>query len=498
MDIFTVLKEHEKHAVKIDELTISNDYEGLKLYLDQFTDITFPYDEPESSCMLYYLGTGYGTLATHYQKDDLTSKDATEYRKRSFSYLRKAIELFEIHGNNLILLLRAYTNYANELDSCGRVIEAIRIYRKALALAPKFSMARGNYGRALQFYANKVNDSGHYKELHHFAYQSMAKALKNPDGSLYKDAIIYFDKKLKEYETLQDKTILSKPIIFKKYALGKSDERDYRLWCLEHHLFLNPLNDLIELESAFAHDPLTITTYTEDSTKDEETSNETLTPPKWFAMLNQLKEEYIYARYLCYEGTQKQNIPHYADKDVKLTLSSYDYVNYSIRLEQLKASYRSLFSIFDQVAFMINEFWQLGFSEREADAHHIFAKCDKYPNENVALKALYWSYLDFYEKFGISDNAVEKDLKILRNAFEHKFVKVHEYPCTNKMEIAADRFYHISEENLVKCTLRLLELSREFIMELVYAIGIEESKKTHDKSNVLKLDLADYDDNWKI
>ena len=498
MDISTVLKEHEKHAVQIDELTIANDYDGLKVYLEQFADITFPDDEPESSYMLYYLGTGYGTLATYYQKDDSTSKDATEYRKRSFSYLRKAIDLFETHGNNLILLLRAYTNYANELDSCGRVIEAIRIYRKALALAPKFSMARGNYGRSLQFYANKVNDSGHYKELHHFAYQAMIKALENPDDSLYKEAQLYFHKKIKEYEAIQDKSILSKPIIFKKYALGKYDERNYRLWCLEHHLFLNPLNDLIELEFAFAHDPLTITTYTENSAIDGETSVEDCNPPKWFAMLNQLKEEYISARYLCYEGSQKQCLPHYADKDVKLTLSSYDYVNYSIRLEQLKSSYRNLFSIFDQVAFMINEFWQLGLSEREADAHHVFIKCDKYPNENVALKALYWSYLDFCEKFGISNNAAEKDLKILRNAFEHKFVKVHEHPCTNKMEIAADRFYHISEEDLVQYTLRLLELSREFIMELVYAIGIEESKKTHDKSNVVKLDIADYEDNWKI
>lgn len=397
MDISTVLKEHEKHAVKIDELTISNDYEGLKLYLDQFTDITFPYDEPESSCMLYYLGTGYGTLATHYQKDDLTSKDATEYRKRSFSYLRKAIELFEIHGNNLILLLRAYTNYANELDSCGRVIEAIRIYRKALALAPKFSMARGNYGRALQFYANKVNDSGHYKELHHFAYQAMAKALKNPDGSLYKDAIIYFDKKLKEYETLQDKTILSKPIVFKEYGLGKSDERDYRLWCLEHHLFLNPLNDLIELESAFAHDPLTITTYTENPSIDGQMSDENFNPPKWFAMLNQLKEEYIYARYLCYEGSQKTRGRHYADKGVKLTLSSCDYVNYSIRLEQLKSAFKNLFSIFDQIAFVVNEFWQLGYTEKQADGNRVFTKCKKYPNNNVSLQALRWSYIEFYD-----------------------------------------------------------------------------------------------------
>lgn len=326
----------------------------------------------------------------------------------------------------------------------------------------------------------------------------MVKALENPDDSLYEEATLYFKRRIKEYELLHDKSILSKPIVFKKCALGKPDERDYRLWCLKHHLFLNPLNDLIELESAFAHDPLTITTYTEDSSIDEQTSDENFNPPKWFAMLNQLKEEYTYARYLCYEGSQKIRKPHYADKGVKLTLSSYDYVNYSIRLEQLKSSFKNLFSIFDQVAFVVNEFWQLGFSEKQADANRVFTKCNNYPNNNVSLQALRWIYIEFQEKFGISGSASEKDIKDLRNAFEHKFVKIHEFPCSNKMEIASDRFYHISEEALIKYTLRLLELSREFIMELVYAIGIEESKKAHDTNNAIHLDISDYNDEWKI
>jgi hypothetical protein len=70
-------------------------------------------------------------------------------------------------------------------------------------------------------------------------------------------------------------------------------------------------------------------------------------------MLNQLKEEYIYARFLCYDGSEKIKDLHYADKEVKLSLSDYDYVNYSIRLEQLKSAFRLLFSIFDKVAFFV-------------------------------------------------------------------------------------------------------------------------------------------------
>lgn len=57
--------------------------------------------------------------------------------------------------------------------------------------------------------------------------------------------------------------------------------------------------------------------------------------------------------------------------------------------------------------------------------------------------------------------------------------------------------YHISEDELKKQTLHLLKLAREWIMELVYAIGIEESKK--DKKNgTISLNICDFDDKWKI
>lgn len=285
-------------------------------------------------------------------------------------------------------------------------------------------------------------------------------------------------------------------IIFDSYDLGDVDERRYREWCLKNHLFLNPLNDLIKLEMVFAHDPLTITQYTECVERDNVESRSKGEPPKWFSMLNQLKEVYIYSRFLCYEGTEKIREVHYADKEVTLSLSSYDYVNYSIRLEQLKSAFKNLYSIFDQIGFAINEFWCLGFKERLANAAHIFT-CEHYPKCNIALTALYWSYCEFREKFGNADSASERDLKILRDALEYKFIKVHEYPYTGKLQIEYDSFYHISEDELKKQVLRLLELTREWIMEFVYAIGIEDSKRDKGK-NAIQLYIRDFDDEWKV
>ncbi len=327
--------ECEEYGREIDRLTIARDYGGLKTLLVELEKFSAEHDTPEYAPIFYYLGTGNGILSDYYRRiEGATGSQKPEiinYQRLSLYYFRKALDFSEQYGYNQALLFCIYTNYANQLDSCGRVIEALRIYRKAIVLNSTFSMAMGNYGRALKFYANMVNDSGHYNDLHCFAYQAMKKAIEIRDPNLHEEAIAYFEKILSEYEELSPKEYLNRPITFKDYDLGEIEEKEYREWCLRKHLFLNPMNDLLNRENAFAHDPLTITTYTEHVDYNGTEARSNGNPPKWFSMLNQLKEEYIYARFLCYEGSEKAGELHYADKEVKLSLSSFEYVNYSIR-----------------------------------------------------------------------------------------------------------------------------------------------------------------------
>jgi len=484
----------EEFGKEIDRLTDLKNFEALNEYLVQVEKFSSAHSSTEYAPIFYYLGTGKGVLADLLRKKGGSDPEVAELRKWSLYYMRKALDSIESLENHHSLLLSLYTNYANALEASGRVIEALRIYRKAIGLNPRFGMAIGNYGRALSFYANLVNDSGHYKELHCYAYQAITQALENRDSNMHGSAIKAFEKMITNYDSVMEKGYLLEPIIFNKFDLGEQEEQAYRVWCLENHLFLNPLNDLITQENAFAHDPLTITQYTENVTRDGEDTERSGMPPKWFSMINQLKEEYIYARFLCYEGCAKTTELHYADKEVKLALSC-DYTNYSIRIDQLKSAFKNLFAIFDQIAFFINQFWRLGLSEREADAAHVF-RHKSFPTDNVALTALFWSHCEFCEKFGNAEVASERDLKILRNALEHKFVKVHDYFQGDKLQIENDCFYHISEDGLKKQVIRLLELAREWIMELVYAVGIEESKNVSE-GIAIHLDVLDFDDNWK-
>lgn len=159
---------YETIAKEIDRLTDATDFDGLKVYVSQIEAVD-PSDALfANGQVFYYLGTAFDTLSCWQYKSQGEQENASfeEYKKKSLFYLRKSIERLETDKEQKQLLLCAYTNYANALDSCCRVIEALRIYRKAIQLHPAFGMAWGNYGRALQFYANTVNDAGHRSELH--------------------------------------------------------------------------------------------------------------------------------------------------------------------------------------------------------------------------------------------------------------------------------------------------------------------------------------------
>lgn len=496
-----IQKRITEYGKRIDQFSIEHNYEKIDECLNEME--LFVKNEPEAMldpAIFYFLGTGYGIHSDYLVRTEkkYTDSDVVNFRQRSMYYFRRAYFLLEgadaKYDNRL--QLRILTNYANELDTVGRVIEALRIYRKVLAINENFAIARGNYGKALQFLANLVNDNEHYKDIHCFAYQAIKQAVSIEDQDLHEQAIEAFQKIISNYETIMEKEVLNSFIDYKEYLLGDGEEKEYREWCLTKHLFLNPMNDVIDSYSAFAHDPLTITIYTEDIHHTDSVMGNSGEPPRWFAMLNQLKEEYVYARYLCYEGMEKYQEVHFADKEVKLSLGSFDYSNYSIRIEQLKSAFKNLYSMLDQICFFINDFWQLGLKERKADAYNV-CKSKKYPKDNVALTSLYWVLCEFYEKYGGAENASEKELTVLRNAIEHKFIKVHEYDWNRKLYLEKDGFYHVSEDKLKKSVMRLLELVREALMYLVYAIGVNESQKEKQSENAVTMSIVDYSDEWK-
>lgn len=294
-----------KYGEKIDKLLDLHDYNSLYECLGEIK--IFAEQNEEAGCdatIFYILGTGYAEYSNYIVRSGQkhTDTEVINLRRWSMYYYRKSISLLENSDySNCDLELRLLTNYANVLDASGRVIEALKIYRRVLQLDGSFSMGIGNYGRAIQFLANMVNDEGHYNDLHCYAYQTLKKALNIKSKEMHEQAEAVFSRVVDEYEDISNKNILNEPVSYKKYSLGCAEEAKYRKWCLKNHLFLNPLNEMIEERSAFVHDPLTITSIKEDIECADSVNGNPAEPPKWFAMLNQLKEEYVYARFVMKE-----------------------------------------------------------------------------------------------------------------------------------------------------------------------------------------------------
>ena len=112
------------------------------------------------------------------------------------------------------------------------------------------------------------------------------------------------------------------------YEIGAAEEeRAYRLWCLDNTLFLNPLNDLGPHRIAardILHLPPFVTPIDE--------------PPALLGLFNRLKQEFVTARWLNYDGTRSEGV-HFADRSVSL-YNTLDYPTYSIAIEKVKAAYR--------------------------------------------------------------------------------------------------------------------------------------------------------------
>jgi hypothetical protein len=219
-------------------------------------------------------------------------------------------------------------------------------------------------------------------------------------------------------------------------------------------------------------------------------------PPFVFEMFDQVKEEYIYSRYLLYEVVNCDYKVHFADKEAHLD-DVMNYSTYSIRLEKLKTAFRTVYSLFDRIAFLLNSYLNLGIEEHKVYFNKIWNVLEEKEKQNIAIGALHWINRDFRDKFGDADTPHAKKLKDLRHALEHKFVSVHIFPVEKEVEIGEDYIYRISEAHLIAYTMDLLKLVREALIELTVAIRIEEYQRDDGSEKVAHMELYEYLDDFK-
>ena len=214
-------------------------------------------------------------------------------------------------------------------------------------------MTLGNRGYGLAEYARGLYDPGHQRVFLCQAHKSLSAALAGEaeyEGGGYGRAKALF-------ASIRDQIaarIDLEEVDLDGHEIGASEEeRAYRLWCLNKILFLNPLNDLGPHRVA-ARDILHLPSF---ATPIDE-------PPALLGLFNQLKQEFVSARWLYYDGTRSEGV-HFADRGVTL-YNTLDYPSYSIAVEKVKAAYRLGYSLFDKIAFFLNAYLHLNLDEFES------------------------------------------------------------------------------------------------------------------------------------
>lgn len=400
-----------------------------------------------------------------------------------------------------------FTNLANQINTVGRFVEAQEYWNRALAMRPRFGMALGNRGYGLAEYARALYDTGHQRVFLCRAHKSLSAALSDEaeyEGEGYDDAKVFFANIRNQIALRIDVEEVERGTDLDGHEVGRSEkERTYRLWCLNNTLFLNPLNDLGPYRIAardILHLPPFVTAIDE--------------PPALLGLFNQLKQEFVTARWLYYDGTRSDGV-HFADRGVSL-YNTLDYPTYSIAIEKVKAAYRLAYSLFDKIAFFLNAYLKLKLDESRIYFRGVwYANADRKQgirteldcSANWPLRGLYWLAKDLFDRdFHDVTEPDAQALYAIRNQLEHRYLKVHEiYTPPPANPTAADKMwtddlaYSVQREDFEAKTLRVLRHARAGLVYLSLSMHREERRRAEDKdlTRTIPMNLDIWEDDRK-
>lgn len=503
-------------ALRADQAFDEKDIHSLETIVGECLEFidSSDYNDLERAIFAYHGATSQGNrngLLYSGQLEHSDENNNEENFELSLYLYRKSLEYFSKYKSEPVqrasatredeayytgYLLRSTTNYANELHSIGRLTRSINQLKHGVN--EEFPMALGSMGLKLIDYARIDYDEGHSQVLLNEGSRLLKQALTSPDVDEY--ARIVFNA---EVECVKDYVNEN---IFDEFSLGSSEkEKDYRSWCLHNSLFLNTLNDYFNV-SMVACDVLHLPDIVTDIR----------IGPKYHGLFNQLKQEYVSARFVIYDGINN-NTPHFSDNEVFM-YNTLDYPIYGIGIEKIKFGFRSLYSIFDRIAYFLNEYFDLGIKEQDVSYKSIWHnkkygkngydyKLDlkKHITDNETYNhpgvGLYWLCKDIAKKqikHKYLDPSIEA-LSDLRNALEHRYLKIHD-SLLHQNENSMDTLAHsVDLINFQSATLELMRYSREAIVLLSLLVNVEERQRlvVRRESSTVQVTMDEYKDEWK-
>lgn len=388
----------------------------------------------------------------------------------------------------LIEQCRALTNLGNTYSRVGRFIEAFDYWNEALIRNPHFYQSRGQRGIGYYIYARHLADAGHKRVLLSKARYELETTICAP---IHESLQYQFNRYLARLERYP-LDLHSKNLEFGEYELGESGaEKEYREWCLQHRLFLNPLNEVTD-ETIAAQDVHDL------GTLHSEHSSRIIT---CLGLWNNLVQEYATARHLLYQGFHPDDT-HFADQDVQ-QINTLDYSIHSIYVEQLKIALRTAYSILDKIAQFLNYYYECGRDTDDLSFKDIWYEPKHSDNlrtafkkrENLPLRGLYWLSKDFKDDGLYVEGSLDtggEELKDLRNGLEHRYVKVTAFGDIDRGRLSDELATVMDRSQFEQKALSMVRKARAGLLYLSLAVYHEERSSADQESIHAPLRLGQF------
>ena len=426
--------------------------------------------------LLYYQSNTYATSISS-QLDDPSSQWEWEQFDaiQNVLLLRRAISEPSFRKVDPIVRCQIRTNLAGRLNSLGRPVAANEQWLETLRVEPRFAKALANRAGGTAFYASRLYDQGHQICL-------LAAARAMFDAALHKDALWESDdrdqftpglvEQRNRIQTHLTTVGFDEHFDSSVFSLGATEaERSYRQWCLSECLFLNPLNEAYT-DSVAATDVLHLPSHAYRAGE----------PPRFPPYYNLLKQEYVSARYRLYRATHEDDLD-FIMRDV-LMFDSGENQALGHYTDDLRAAFRSAYSIFDKVGLFLNDYFQIGLRPMDATFRRVWSQRPSRVSDyeirpifkgrrNWSLRGLYFLSKDLFDDgFEEVSEPDASDLARLRNRAEHRFLSFQRSSCVER----TDSYEVISLADFEGKTLRLLKLAREALIYLSLAMYTEVSQ----------------------
>lgn len=378
--------------------------------------------------------------------------------------------LWVLYKTVLGCVYQANVHLGNVYDHLGRHQDAQYSYLLAAQMMPSDYMWKFNVGFSLGgmfgYYENRVKP---------FVVEQ-AKELLKPylDRPETTSSAKQMWEKLSPLKTLP----LSED---KEYEYADTDEDKYAQWVNDHFLRLNAYNDVHPYSLLSQDDSLYFESlfYKRERFEDSQ---------RLMALLNEIKQEYVSARYMLYSYFVNSGTIHFSDSNVRIA-DVYDLCNYSYNIELAKAAFRALYSLLDKIAFALNDYLGLGVKGKDVSFSTFWYNERKKRILRqeilghltvISLAGLLFIRNDIY---GGDESYLQADetklLQKVRNAMEHRAIQIVD------KGIFEDKgsVLFISRKEFEKVSMNLIRTVRQAIFCFVNAVShisynqAEEAKK---------------------